>query len=70
VLAASAESLPFDSFRYTVAYTDFFDAEVKEKQGDWGRVLDEYLYSGPEPLVNGATGGCMCNLSLFHPFRD
>jgi hypothetical protein len=45
--------------RYTVAYQDFFDNEVKEKQGDWGKVLEEYLYSGTEPLVNGCTGGCM-----------
>jgi hypothetical protein len=42
-----------------VAYQDFFDNEVKEKQGDWGKVLEEYLYSGTEPLVNGCTGGCM-----------
>ncbi|KAH1388772.1 hypothetical protein KXW98_009160 [Aspergillus fumigatus] len=47
---------------YTIAYQDFFDNEVKEKQGDWGKVLEEYLYSGTEPLVNGCTGG------LGHPF--
>ncbi|KAH1341065.1 hypothetical protein KXV68_000231 [Aspergillus fumigatus] len=47
---------------YTMAYQDFFDNEVKEKQGDWGKVLEEYLYSGTEPLVNGCTGG------LGHPF--
>ncbi|KAF7179895.1 hypothetical protein CNMCM7691_008947 [Aspergillus felis] len=47
---------------YTVAYQDFFDNEVKEKQGDWGKVLEEYLYSGTAPLVNGYTGG------LGHPF--
>ena len=44
-------------FRYTVAYQDFFDDEVAKKQGDWGKVLEEYLYSGPSPLVNGYTGG-------------
>ncbi|KUL87741.1 hypothetical protein ZTR_05876 [Talaromyces verruculosus] len=47
---------------YTVAYQDFFDREIKEKQGDWGKVLEEYLYSGSEPLVNGCTGG------FGHPF--
>ncbi|OJJ76230.1 hypothetical protein ASPBRDRAFT_72236 [Aspergillus brasiliensis CBS 101740] len=47
---------------YTVAYQDFFDNEVKENQGDWGKVLEEYLYSGTTPLVNGFTGG------LGHPF--
>lgn len=41
-----------------MAYQDFFDNEVKEKQGDWGKVLEENLYSGTEPLVNGCTGGC------------
>jgi hypothetical protein len=41
-----------------VAYQDFFDKEVREKQGDWGKVLEEYLYSGTAPLVNGYTGGC------------
>ncbi|XBQ90598.1 hypothetical protein V6000_006152 [Aspergillus fumigatus] len=52
---------------YTMAYQDFFDNEVKEKQGDWGKVLEEYLYSGTEPLVNGCTGGC--NGSPVHPSR-
>ncbi|RHZ54899.1 uncharacterized protein CDV56_107610 [Aspergillus thermomutatus] len=47
---------------YTVAYQEFFDKEVEKKQGDWGKVLEEYLYSGPAPLVNGYTGG------LGHPF--
>ncbi|KAL2839038.1 hypothetical protein BJX68DRAFT_259018 [Aspergillus pseudodeflectus] len=47
---------------YTMAYQDFFDKEIKEKGGNWGEVLEEYLYSGPSPLVNGFTGG------LGHPF--
>ncbi|KAJ5904846.1 uncharacterized protein N7473_001762 [Penicillium subrubescens] len=47
---------------YTVALQDFFDNEVKKKQGDWGKVLEEYLYSGPSPLINGYSGG------LGHPF--
>jgi hypothetical protein len=41
-----------------MAYQDFFDKEIKEKGGNWGKVLEEYLYSGPSPLVNGFTGGC------------
>ncbi|QMW44041.1 hypothetical protein G4B11_007411 [Aspergillus flavus] len=48
--------------QYTVAYQDFFDNQVQERQGDWGKVLEEYLYSGSQPLINGFTGG------LGHPF--
>ncbi|PYH50237.1 questin oxidase family protein [Aspergillus niger CBS 101883] len=40
---------------YTVTY-------VKENRGYLGKVLEEYLYSGEAPLVNGYTGG------LGHPF--
>lgn len=40
-----------------MAYVDFFDEEVKARHGDWGKVLEEYLYSGPNPLINGYTGG-------------
>ncbi|KFZ03552.1 hypothetical protein V502_10855 [Pseudogymnoascus sp. VKM F-4520 (FW-2644)] len=54
--------LPFSHPLFTVAYVDFFDEEVKARHGDWGKVLEEYLYSGPNPLINGYTGG------LGHPF--
>ncbi|KAJ5376640.1 hypothetical protein N7509_013526 [Penicillium cosmopolitanum] len=47
---------------YTVAYVDFFDSEVKMNNGDWKAVLQQYLFSGAEPLVNGLVGG------LGHPF--
>ncbi|KAJ5833271.1 hypothetical protein N7474_001582 [Penicillium riverlandense] len=47
---------------YTVAYVDFFDDEVKRNNGDWKIVLQQYLFSGPEPLINGFIGG------LGHPF--
>ncbi|KAK5082213.1 hypothetical protein LTR05_007357 [Lithohypha guttulata] len=47
---------------YTVAYVDFFDEEVRKNDGDWEKVVQEYLYSGPEPLINGLCGG------LSHPF--
>ncbi|KAJ6099670.1 hypothetical protein N7467_001205 [Penicillium canescens] len=47
---------------YTVAYVDFFDGQVKGHEGAWTKVLEEYLYSGDEPLINGFTGG------LGHPF--
>lgn len=36
---------------------DFFDEETKRNGGDWKRVVDKYLFSGNEPLVNGILGG-------------
>ncbi|GIJ90433.1 hypothetical protein Asppvi_009387 [Aspergillus pseudoviridinutans] len=47
---------------YTVAYVDFFDKEIERQNGDWRQVLKSYLFSGPEPLINGYAGG------LGHPF--
>ncbi|KIX07444.1 uncharacterized protein Z518_02097 [Rhinocladiella mackenziei CBS 650.93] len=47
---------------YTVAYVDFFDDEVRKNNGDWEKVVQEYLYTGSEPLINGFCGG------LGHPF--
>jgi len=42
---------------YTVAYVDFFDEEVKERNGEWKSVLEEYLYDTAEPIINGFAGG-------------
>ncbi|KAL2838539.1 hypothetical protein BJY01DRAFT_237438 [Aspergillus pseudoustus] len=47
---------------YTVAYVQYFDEEIKRNEGDWKKVLNEYLFPGPEPLINGFSGG------LGHPF--
>lgn len=43
--------------RHTIAFVDFFDEETKRNGGDWKRVVDKYLFSGNEPLVNGILGG-------------
>ncbi|KAI2817079.1 hypothetical protein CBS115989_6234 [Aspergillus niger] len=59
--------------QYTVAYQDFFDREVEERQGDWGKVLEEYLYTGPQPLINGCTGGLghsLIHLAYAYEFRS
>jgi len=45
------------AYSYTVAYVDFFDNEIKQRNGDWKGVLDEYLYATSEPIINGLTGG-------------
>lgn len=42
-----------------MAYVDFFDEEIKRNDGDWNRVVHNYLFSGPEPIVNGGIGGRM-----------
>ncbi|KAL3428806.1 hypothetical protein BDV09DRAFT_203840 [Aspergillus tetrazonus] len=47
---------------YTVAYVQYFDRELERSNGDWKKVLRDYLFPGPEPLINGFCGG------LGHPF--
>ncbi len=53
--------------RYTIAFVDFFDEEVQKNNGDWKKVLEEYLYSGHEPLTNGYVGGRMLHSALSDP---
>ncbi|RYP65524.1 hypothetical protein DL771_008281 [Monosporascus sp. 5C6A] len=44
--------------RYQRAYVDFFeDALAMKHRYDWKRVVEEYMFSGEEPLVNGLIGG-------------
>lgn len=43
--------------RYTVAYAQYFDKEIERNNGDWKKVLKDYLFPGPEPLINGFAGG-------------
>ncbi|KAH8893740.1 hypothetical protein GQ53DRAFT_717354 [Thozetella sp. PMI_491] len=43
---------------YQRAYVDFFeDALALRHQYDWKRVVEEYMFKGDEPLVNGLIGG-------------
>lgn len=44
--------------RYTVAFVDFFDDEFQREDGDWKKVLSNYLYEQDKPLMNGLIGGC------------
>lgn len=46
-----------NSKSHTVAYQNFFDDEIEKAGGDWKKVVNEYLYSGDAPLVNGFCGG-------------
>lgn len=44
--------------RYQRAYVDFYEDESALKFGyDWKRVVEEYLFSGKEPLIHGIIGG-------------
>jgi hypothetical protein len=44
--------------RYQRAYVDFFEDKLALKFGyDWKKVVEEYVFSGEEPLVNGLIGG-------------
>ena len=46
--------------RYQRAYVDFFEDALAMKYAyDWKKVVDEYMFSGAEPLVNGLIGGRM-----------
>jgi hypothetical protein len=47
----------FGQKEYTLAFTKFFDDEIAKAGGDWRSVVQEHLFSGKEPLVNGMCGG-------------
>lgn len=44
--------------RYQRAYVDFYEDELVLKFGyDWKKVVEEYLFSGKQPLINGLIAG-------------
>ena len=43
--------------RYQRAYLDFFEDELVRLGYDWRRVVAEYLFQGPGPLIFGGLGG-------------
>lgn len=53
---------------FTVAYVDFFDQQIKDNEGDWRKVLQKYLFTGSEPLINGFVGGRTCPLNIPYDF--
>ncbi|KAF2467511.1 uncharacterized protein BDR25DRAFT_266949 [Lindgomyces ingoldianus] len=42
---------------YQRAFVDFFEDQLVTKRYDWKLLLDEYLYEGKEPLINGLVSG-------------
>jgi hypothetical protein len=53
-------------YSYTVAYVDFFDEEIARLNGDWKQVVKTYLFTGPQPLINGYAGGRKSNTICSH----
>lgn len=46
--------------RYQRAYVDFFeDALAMKHNYNWKKVVEEYMFGGDEPLMNGLIGGRM-----------
>lgn len=44
--------------KYQRAFVDFFEDELALKFGyDWSKVIEEYLFSGNQPLINGLIAG-------------
>ncbi|KAF5857062.1 hypothetical protein ETB97_006306 [Aspergillus alliaceus] len=41
---------------YPAAYTEFFDQELFNKHDNWKALVNEYLFSFPEPLMHGFAG--------------
>lgn len=46
---------------YQRAFVDYFEDQLVAKRYDWKALLDEYLFEGKEPLINGLVSG------LAHP---
>ncbi|ORY08868.1 hypothetical protein BCR34DRAFT_488202 [Clohesyomyces aquaticus] len=42
---------------YQRAFVDFFEDQMVAKKYDWKLLLDEYLFQGKEPLINGLISG-------------
>ena len=46
-----------DNTRYQRAFVDFFEDQLVQKRYDWKLLLEEYLFQGKEPLINGMISG-------------
>ena len=45
------------------AFVDFFEDQLVSKGYDWKALLNEFLFEGKEPLINGLVSGrksCFC----------
>lgn len=42
---------------YQRAFVDFFEDQLVQKRYEWREVLEEFLYGGKQPLINGIISG-------------
>jgi len=49
-------------FRYEKAFVDFFEDELVRFGYDWKQVVEEYLFSGKEPVFNSIIADCMSHI--------
>lgn len=47
-----------DSNRYQRAFVDYFEDELVRFSYEWKKVVNEYLFSGPEPMFNSVIADC------------
>ncbi len=45
--------------RFCRAYVDFFEDQLISKGYDWRKLVEEFLFNGPEPLINSLICGCI-----------
>ena len=43
--------------RYARAYVDFFEDQIVQHSYDWREMLNEFLFEGENPMINGLTCG-------------
>jgi hypothetical protein len=43
--------------RYQRAFVDYFEDQLVAKRYDWKSLLNEYMFEGKEPLINGLISG-------------
>lgn len=44
---------------------DFFEDQLVAKRYDWKALLEDYLYQGKEPLINGLVSGRESVIHIF-----
>ena len=49
---------------------DFFEDELVQKKYDWKLLLEEYMFSGKNPLINGLVSGRAFNPTSPDPMTN
>ena len=56
-----------ESSRYQRGFIDFFEDELARNGYDWRKLIEDYLCTGKEPLINSIFGGRTQPSLLFPP---